>query len=258
MNTIHVKKYEEPPFDRKEIFRYMGSPKPTPEVAAMTEECIAEARPRLSYKVCWREFDISRAKAGGAPIGETAFSSGSCLDLGFAVTYSKDLQKNLSGCCRILLFGATVGLELDRLIARYGRVSPAKALCFQAIGAERIESLCNAFNCEVDSKLRSEGFFTRPRFSPGYGDLAIDIQKDIFIALDCSRKIGLSLNESLLMSPSKSVTAIIGISAEPKKAKIRTDGTAMGRAILRQPATAWKPQAALPVPKQTAHSGGNK
>ena len=61
--------------------------------------------------------------------------------------------------------------------------------------------------------------YTRPRFSPGYGDLPINMQKDIFAALDCPRKIGLSLNESLLMSPSKSVTAIIGVSARPKQGR---------------------------------------
>ena len=93
--------------------------------------------------------------------------SGASLDLGFTVTHSRDLQKNLKGCCRIILFGATVGLELDRLIARYGRLSPSKALCFQAIGAERIESLCNAFNDEIDEIFREQGMYTRPRFSPG-------------------------------------------------------------------------------------------
>ena len=219
----------------------MGCPKPSPEVAAMTEECIAEARPRLSYKVCWREFAISGAGADGRPhtderpgsdgrpggvmipeaqTDEAAGSqSGASLDLGFTVTHSRDLQKNLKGCCRIILFGATVGLELDRLIARYGRLSPSKALCFQAIGAERIESLCNVFNDEIDEIFREQGMYTRPRFSPGYGDLPINMQKDIFAALDCPRKIGLSLNESLLMSPSKSVTAIIGISARPKQCR---------------------------------------
>ena len=115
----------------------MGSPKPSPEVAAMTEECIAEARPRLSYKVCWREFAISGAGADGRPhkderpgsdgrpggvmipeaqTDEAAGSqSGASLDLGFTVTHSRDLQKNLKGCCRIILFGATVGLELDKV-----------------------------------------------------------------------------------------------------------------------------------------------
>ena len=90
---------------------------------------------------------------------------------------------------------------------RYTSLSPAKALFFQAIGAERIESLCDTFCAE----LKENGLQLRPRFSPGYGDLPLDLQKDLFRVLDCSRKIGLTLNESLLMSPSKSVTAIIGI-----------------------------------------------
>lgn len=77
----------------------------------------------------------------------------------------------------------------------------------QAVGAERIESLCNAFV----QMLRDEGMHMRPRFSPGYGDLPLAAQKEIFRALDCARHIGLSLNDSMLMSPSKSVTAIIGL-----------------------------------------------
>ena len=52
--------------------------------------------------------------------------------------------------------------------------------------------------------------FFKPRFSPGYGDLSLEVQKEIFSLLDCPRKIGVSLGDSLLMTPSKSVTAIIG------------------------------------------------
>ena len=59
----------------------------------------------------------------------------------------KALSKNLSGCKTAVIFAATVGLMPDRLISRYGVSSPAKALVFDAIGAERIESLCDHF-CE--------------------------------------------------------------------------------------------------------------
>ena len=81
----------------------------------------------------------------------------------------------------------------------------------QAIGAERIESLCDVFCEELSQELQEEGYLTS-RFSPGFGDLPLTIQHDVFRVLDCSRKIGLTLNESLLMSPSKSVTAFAGIS----------------------------------------------
>ena len=80
-----------------------------------------------------------------------------------------------------------------------------------ALGAERIESLCETFCKELSLKSRAKGACVTPRFSPGYGDLPLTFQKEIFRVLDCPRQIGLSLNESLLMSPSKSVTAIMGI-----------------------------------------------
>lgn len=57
----------------------------------------------------------------------------------------------------------------------------------------------------------------RPRFSPGYGDLPLSAQREIFAVLDCGKRIGLMLNDSLLMSPSKSVTAFVGIGGEMKQ-----------------------------------------
>lgn len=202
MSAVLVRKYDEPVFNKKEILRYMGCKEASPEILQMVDACIEEARPKLTYKVCYSVFDVKESKGG--------------LDLSFMATDSRDLAKNLADCKQAVLLAATVGLELDRLIAKYGRISPVKALCFQAIGAERIESLCDAFNDEVETGCREKGLFTRPRFSPGYGDWGIEAQRSIFTALDCSRKIGLSLNQSLLMSPSKSVTALIGISSKEK------------------------------------------
>ena len=111
----------------------------------------------------------------------------------------------------MVLFGASIGIEIDRLIAKYSRVSPLKALVFQAIGAERIERLCDEFSRDIAKEKGLEGKTCRPRFSPGYGDLPIEMQREIFKVLDCQRKIGLTLNASMIMSPTKSVTAIIGV-----------------------------------------------
>ena len=87
------------------------------------------------------------------------------MDLGFAVTQSKSLALNLQKCEEIILFAATVGLEMDRLIAR-SRLSPVRHLMMQAIGAERVESLCDCFEEQL-----AQSLVLRPRFSPGYGDL---------------------------------------------------------------------------------------
>lgn len=207
---ITVKKYDVSQVNTREILRYMGCKDIADDILALINDCLKEVDGKLTYRVCYDTFDISLPSCE-KDLGE--------IDLGFCKCKSKGLATNLAECHKAVVFGATVGIELDRLIARYSRLSPSKALCFQAIGAERIESLCNVFNDEVTEDCLSKDLYTRPRFSPGYGDLSLDIQKDIFRALDCPRKIGLSLNESLLMSPSKSVTAIIGISKTPKTCK---------------------------------------
>ena len=119
------------------------------------------------------------------------------------------LSKNLKDCSSVIVFAATIGVEIDRLIAKYGRISPSKALVIQAIGAERIEALCDEFCSDIANEKKMR---LTPRFSPGYGDLPLNIQKNIFDVLDCSKRIGLTLNDSLIMSPSKSVTAFVGVS----------------------------------------------
>lgn len=196
-NTVYVKTYDAPHVDMGEIMRYAGVRGDAPELSEMIRVCLDEVKTQLIYKVCYLEIPVVHR--------------GDLLDLGFFQTASEALKKNLAGCERAVVFAATVGIGLDRLIARYSTLSPTKALLFQAIGAERIESLCDTFNRELNERLAAEGYGTRPRFSPGYGDLPLGVQKEFFSVLDCPRKIGLTLNESMLMSPSKSVTALIGI-----------------------------------------------
>lgn len=202
---IQIKKYQEPQINTREILRYMGCKDSSEDTLALINTCLAELKGKLTYRVCYDSFDITLCDHS--------------VHLGFVECVSRGLSTNLAGCEKAIVFAATVGIEIDRLIAKYSRLSPSKALCFQAIGAERIESLCDVFNEEISSELLGQGLHTRPRYSPGYGDLSLEVQRDIFMHLDCPRKIGLSLNESLLMSPSKSVTAIIGLSTLPTKCK---------------------------------------
>lgn len=186
---IRTEEFAPPPIRRREILRYAGVKEESPELAALLDECLAELGDALCYKVCYDEYPLL--------CGERS------IHLGFAEVPSNDLLRNLAGCDAAVVFCATVGLGMDRLIARYSRTSPAKALLFEAIGNERIESLCDAF-CATQKA-------TAPRFSPGYGDLPLAVQRDIFSALDCPRRIGVSLGDNLLMTPQKSVTAILGI-----------------------------------------------
>lgn len=192
--AILTKTYPEPPIDEREILRYAGCKAADQSVQTLLDSCLDEARTALSYRICWAELPAKIV--------------GNRCDLQHLVIASEDLAKNLQNCSRVLLLAATVGVELDRLILKYSRIAPSKALMMQAIGAERIEALCDMFCAEL-AEMR--GCTLRPRFSPGYGDLSMETQRVIFALLGCEKRIGLSLNESLLMSPTKSVTAFVGM-----------------------------------------------
>ena len=126
---------------------------------------------------------------------------------------SVKLAKCLSGCERAVVFCATVGFEYDRLIAAATRLSPATALMISALGSERAEALCDSFCTELEEELSVR---LTPRFSPGYGDLSLDVQRDIFALLEPTKRIGVTLSDQMIMTPTKSVTAIVGI-CENKK-----------------------------------------
>ena len=197
---ITVKKYAPPPFCESEALRYARAGELTPEIKECLEVNYERLAPAVDARVCYTVLPVS--------------IRGSHIDFGAFSVESADLAKNLGGCEKAVLFAATVGHGVDRVIRRYGTVSASDGVMLQAIGAERVEKVCDEFNEEIRKSFAEEGCFLRPRFSAGYGDLSIETQSDILRTLDASRKIGITLNSGYIMSPSKSVTAFIGISAE--------------------------------------------
>ncbi len=180
--------FAEPLVDKKEILRYMGCKTPDDNILSLLKECIEESLPSLSYAVSYAVFPIKYKK-----------------DIS-----SQGLLKHLEKSDEIIIFAATIGVGIDRLISKYSRISPTKAVIFQAIGTERIEALCDAFCDEMKKKY---GCITN-RFSPGYSDWDIKDQKLIISITEATKNLGICLNDSFLMSPSKSVTAVIGIQNE--------------------------------------------
>lgn len=208
--TVLNKAYDSPAVCEKEILRYAGCKSVDRETQKLLNLCLNEVLGKLTYKVCYCELPIT--------VNEDV------CDFDVFKVSSQKLAANLKDCKRVILLAATVGIKIDRLITKYGYISPAKALMFQAIGAERIEALCDNFCADIENSLKIS---LKPRFSPGYGDLPLETQKQIFAVLDCPKRIGLTLNESLLMSPSKSVTAFAGISDKTTEKPIITNKCAL-------------------------------
>ena len=193
---LHLEELGEIPFDEKEILRYAMLPSfaPKPEELPL-QECLKAAKGAAQCRAVWRRYLLVR--------------DGDTLDLGFAKTDSRDLKKHLEGCGEILLFACTAGAETDRRIARAKLLSPARGLLMHAIGAQQVEGGCDRLCARLAQQFPDRQL--TDRFSPGYGDLTLEMQRDVMAALDCVRTVGITLTDSLLMTPSKSVTAIIGM-----------------------------------------------
>ena len=192
MTYVNVRTYRDVRPDTGEILRYAraGGDALPPEA----EEILNNIARTFCGHVVYAHYSLHVSNKG--------------LELGFTEVTSPALCRNLAGCDGLVLFCATAGYEFDRLARRYERLgSPAKALWCHAIGAAWAESVCDAF-CD-DVKL--EYGDTKPRFSPGYGGWPLSVQTDVFAALDPQKYIGVALNEQMIMTPSKSVTAVVGI-----------------------------------------------
>lgn len=189
------------PVNLREVQRFLGYYKiePDEQVSSLINSCVTEMQHVLSAQGIYSVFPITK-------IPEENF-----LDLGFAKVTSKDLSRNLAECHHCILLAATIGPKVDQLIQKYSRLDPLKGVLFQAIGAMFIESYCNALNTQLKDDFAAAGFCLRPRFSPGYGDFSLAHQKDIFRSIRADKTIGLTLMDSGIMAPSKSVTAVIGV-----------------------------------------------
>lgn len=121
-----------------------------------------------------------------------------------------DIARHLEGCSKVILFAATLGAGVDALIRKYQVGNMTSALAADAVASAFVEEYCKEVDLILAEKF--EGSYLTWRFSPGYGDFPIELQDDLIRVTDAYRKIGLGVTDSHMLSPSKSVTAIIGVS----------------------------------------------
>jgi len=104
----------------------------------------------------------------------------------------------------------TLGSEFDRHQRRLAAVSAADAYAAQRFGLDEIERVMDGLEAEIRATL-APGERLQPRRSPGYGEMPLELSRDIIAKLDATRRIGVAMTDSLLLVPSKSVTAICEI-----------------------------------------------
>lgn len=187
--------------DRKEIYRYLGYRGQEADLTTkeLVESCVEELLTAVEPKSAVREYPAVVQDDG-------------VIDCGNFRVKSKSLAKNLGGCDRVLLMAVTLGLGVDRLLVKYGKLQVSRAVVLQAAAAAMIEAYCNERCREWKQEYAEKGLYLRPRYSPGYGDFPLECQPTILNELDAAKQIGITLTDGGLMVPTKSVTAVIGLS----------------------------------------------
>lgn len=185
--------------NRNEAVRYLGGSGVAPNyrMDRLMDECEREILAKSSPKYLYIEKELP------------------CEEL----MQGEDIKNHLDGCEKAIVMCATLGAEIDRII-RINQISDmAKAVVLDSFASVAIEQVCGKFDELIAEKY--EGYFQTFRFSPGYGDYPIELQKSVLSMLDAPRKIGLATNENSLLTPSKSVTAVMGLSKTPIDRKKR-------------------------------------
>ena len=191
---------------QKEIARYLGyrGQEPDEQVTGKLQDVMDSLMPLIEPRQIHRFFDLKRQ--GCEEEGELITIEGMQIR-------SRSLSRNLKDCDRVCLMAATIGLAPDRVAARASAAGKmSDTVIIQAVGAALIEAWCDEVNDNIHREAAVDGYFTRPRFSPGYGDFALEHQVQVFRILGVQKRIGVTLTDSLLMVPTKSVTALIGLS----------------------------------------------
>lgn len=187
--------------DEKEVLRYLGykGQKIEEELLLKIRDTIEEGRKLFAPKIMYKEYPINILENGVEVAGTTLVLKGN------------DIKELLIDSKRCILIAVTIGNYIEKKIRLYERIDLTRAMILDSVSTTAVENLCDKV-CDLIEKDIIEDFEELTfRYSPGYGDLILNIQKNFIEVLDATRKIGVNVSEHMLLFPRKSVTAIVGI-----------------------------------------------
>ena len=165
------------------------------------DKCIEITKDKINPRYTLRVYPISRENENEVKIEGTNLT-----------IESKDIHHLLNNCDSCAIMATTLGIEIEKEIRKNSYSQLTKSIILDACATAAIEELCDIVQENFKNELEKEGKYITNRYSPGYGDLPLEINKDVTNILNSSKVIGLTITENGIMLPRKSVTAIIGIS----------------------------------------------
>ena len=196
--------------DTDEILRYLRVRGEAGALRGEVERTAAELARTVPPRWVWRAFPLERTAAGVALAGGGVTLTGTLA------------EKMLRSCGAAVLLCCTLGMAFERKVRALERRDMGGAVILDACGSAWVETGCDMAEREIASRLAPR--FLTDRFSPGYGDLPLSLQPSVLSALDAERRLGVHLSESFLMTPGKSVTAVLGVADTPQPARVRGCG----------------------------------
>lgn len=187
---------------KAEVLRYLGYRRQalSPELDALIDGCLADCRSHAKPKWVWRSFDPEITGAGVRLAGTPLLLEG------------KDIRRHVEGSRKIAVMAATLGVEVDSLIRRWEVRDMTRAVILDACATQLIEEACDRAQAELAAAgAEQEGLAAGSRFSPGYGDLPLELQPRVLEVLAAGKRIGLTCTPHLILLPRKSVTAFVGL-----------------------------------------------
>ena len=176
--------------DEKELKRRLSVSKDFD--VSVYENAVKKVIEESSPKACFVKVSVSADENG--------------VQFPFGRVQSRDIAKNLCGCSEAFVFAVTLGHGAERLLSKMSHLSAADFFVYDAVGSAFAESVCDEAEKMIKKNLKC-----RPRFSPGYGDFPLSVQRDVLSLVNAERLIGITLTDTNLMLPQKSITALLGI-----------------------------------------------
>ncbi|MGN0071244.1 MAG: vitamin B12 dependent-methionine synthase activation domain-containing protein [Atopobiaceae bacterium] len=210
-NSMSVSRYEIPSVDKAEVLRYMGyagqayDPSLDEKIDAAIEQALAISDP----KGVLVPFEVDHIDEGESPCVHLK-------DTALALP-GHDIQEHLAGAKAAVIFAVTLGMANERELRRLSLTDHLTQILFDAASVALVERTADAAEADAVKWAADQGLFCTWRYSPGYGDLPLSVQPTLLSALNAQRLLGIMLSPSLLMTPTKSVTAIVGCFDTPKR-----------------------------------------
>lgn len=198
--------------DKNEVLRYLGykGQEIDSPTNSLIDECIEETKKIINPRWIYKIHDIELSEDGVIVSNTNLLLKGN------------DIKNHLSKSKKTVLMAVTLGIEIEKKIKLYEKISLAKALVMDSCATTVVEEICDNVEEEISEIAKKEGKGLTFRYSPGYGDLPIETQKDFIKAIRAESEIGLSASAHNILFPRKSVTAIIGFIPEDIKVKKRS------------------------------------